>query len=114
MKLVDTTTEETGRSYGTRKELYPTEKWLFDLENGEIRLFTLLKMPKTHYAIAEVNEFKDYGNEIERNFDLNNSLNRTFLRGNLPLIATGEKDSFVIRKLQESTILNCFYERRIR
>ncbi len=102
MKIVDTTTEEIGKPSDSKTELSAAQKWLTDVEDGQMRLFTLMKLKPGQQAISELSEFTEY-DEAERRYGIDRILNWTFLNGNLPLIARSEKDRIVIKKSEEHT-----------
>ncbi len=106
MKIVDINTEGNGKT-GGKRELGAAEKWLFDIEDGEVRLATLLKMSTGQQGIAELEEFKSCGSEADKSYGLDIALNRVFILGKMPLIARGREDRVVIRKL-EAFDLNIF------
>lgn len=99
MKIVEINAENNGKT-GGRKELGAAEKWLFDTENGEVRLVTLVNMKTGHQGVAELSEFKAYGSDALKSYGLDISLNHVFILGNIPLIARGREDRVVIRKLE--------------
>ena len=101
MRIVEISEEENGKTNGGRKELGAAEKWLFDTENGEIRLKSLMNMSTGQQGIAELEEFKTYGSNAEKSYGLDISLNRVFILGNIPLIARGRTDRVVIKKVDE-------------
>ncbi len=101
MKVVDTTTEEISRTSDSKTELSAAQKWLTDIEDGQMRLFTLMKLKPGQQAISELSEFKEYASEAEIKYGIDRTLNWTFLNGNLPLIARSEKDRIVIKKYEE-------------
>ncbi len=98
MKIVDISAENNGKT-GGKKELGAAEKWLFDVESGEVRLATLMKMTAGQQGIAELSEFKTYGSDAEKSYGLDIAMNRVFIHGNIPLIARGRGDRVVIKKL---------------
>jgi hypothetical protein len=100
MKIVEINAENNGKT-GGRKELGAAEKWLFDTEDGEIRLKTLMNMTAGQQGIAELEEFKSYGSDAEKSYGLDISLNHVFILGNIPLIARGRTDKVVIKKLEK-------------
>jgi hypothetical protein len=100
MKIVEINTENNGKT-GGRKELGAAEKWLFDTENGEVRLKVLMNMSTGQQGIAELNEFKEYGTDAEKSYGLDISLNHVYILGNIPLIARGRTDKVVIKKLEK-------------
>jgi hypothetical protein len=100
MKIVEINAENNGKT-GGRKELGAAEKWLFDTEDGEIRLKTLINMSTGQQGIAELEEFKTYGSDAEKSYGLDISLNHVFILGNIPLIARGRTDKVVIKKLEK-------------
>ena len=100
MKIVEISTNGNGKASGGKKELGAAEKWLFDTEDGETRLATLIKMSVSQQASAELAEFKTYGSGAEKSYGLDISLNHVFILGNLPLIARGRTDRVVIKKLE--------------
>ncbi len=100
MKIVDISEQQNGKNSGGKRELGAAEKWLFDTENGETRLATLMKMTAGQQGIAELSEFKEYGSGAEKSYGLDIALNRVFILGNIPLIARGREDRVVIRKLE--------------
>jgi hypothetical protein len=100
MKIVEINAENNGK-VGGRKELGAAEKWLFDTEDGEIRLKTLMNMSTGRQGIAELEEFKSYGSDAEKSYGLDISLNHVFILGNIPLIARGRTDKVVIKKLEK-------------
>jgi hypothetical protein len=99
MKIVEINAENNGK-VGGRKELGAAEKWLFDTENGEVRLATLMKMSTGQQGIAELEEFKAYGSDAEKSYGLDIALNHVFILGNIPLIARGRADKVVIKKFE--------------
>ena len=103
MKIVETTIEASEKASDSINELAPTEKWLFEIQNGNVNLFTLLKMRAGQQAIVELEEFKKYASESEMRYGIARSLNWTFLQGNLPLTARNENDKIVIKKSEEHT-----------
>ncbi len=100
MKIVEISAENNGKT-GGRKELGAAEKWLFDTQDGEIRLKTLMNMTAGQQGIAELDEFKTYGSDAEKSYGLDISLNHVFILGNIPLIARGRTDKVVIKKLEK-------------
>jgi len=100
MKIVEISTNGNGKISGGKKELGAAEKWLFDNEDGEIRLKTLMNMSTGQQGIAELEEFKTYGSDAEKSYGLDIALNRDFILGNIPLIARGREDRVVIKKLE--------------
>jgi hypothetical protein len=100
MKIVEINTENDGKT-GGRKELGAAEKWLFDTEDGEIRLKTLMNMSTGQQGVAELSEFKSYGSDAEKSYGLDISLNHVFILGNIPLIARGRTDKVVIKKVEK-------------
>src|SRR3990172_10796599 len=99
MKIVDLSVENNGKT-GGKKELGAAEKWLFDIQDGEVRLETLMKMTAGQQGIAELEEFKSYGSDAEKSYWLDIAMNRVFILGEIPLIARGREDKVVIRKLE--------------
>ncbi len=100
MKIVDISEQNNGK-IGGKKELGSAEKWIFDTENGEIRLVTLMKMTATgQQAIASPEEFKSYCTDAEKSYGLDIALNRVFILGEIPPVARGREDRVVIRKLE--------------
>jgi hypothetical protein len=100
MKIVDISPENNGKT-GGKKDLGAAEKWLFDNEDGEVRLATLMKMTAGQQGIAELSEFKSYGSDAEKSYGLDIALNRVFILGNIPLIARGRTDKVVIKKVEK-------------
>ncbi len=100
MKIVEISTGNNGKT-GGKKELGAAEKWLFDTEDGEIRLKSLINMPNDKQAVAELDEFKTYGTDAEKSYGIDIAMNRVFILGEIPLIARGRKDKVVIKKLEE-------------
>ncbi len=100
MRIVEINAENNGKT-GGRKELGAAEKWLFDTENGEVRLKTLMNMTAGQQGIAELDEFKTYGSDAEKSYGLDISLNHVFILGEIPLIARGRTDKVVIKKLEK-------------
>jgi hypothetical protein len=100
MKIVEITAENNGK-VGGRKELGAAEKWLFDTEDGEVRLKALMSMTAGQQGIAELEEFKSYGSDAEKSYGLDISLNHVFILGNIPLIARGRTDKVVIKKVEK-------------
>ncbi len=43
MKIVETTIEASEKASDSINELAPTEKWLFEIQNGNVNLFTLFE-----------------------------------------------------------------------
>ncbi len=102
MKIEKIAENSTGK--GGKSELGASEKHLFDTENGEIRLKSLIDMEIGNQATIEINEFVSYGSKAETSNGLAISINRVFIIGELPLKAMGRKDKVVIKKLQEFKI----------
>jgi hypothetical protein len=100
MKIVDISEQNNGKT-GGKKELGAAEKWLFDIQDGEVRLKTLMKMTAGQQGIAELEEFKSYGSDAEKSYGLDISMNRVFLLGEISLIARGRADKVVIKKLEK-------------
>ncbi len=100
MKIVEINTNGNGKASGGKRELGSAEKWLFDTEDGEVRLKTLMNMTAGQQGLAELDEFKAYGSGAEKSYGLDISLNRVFILGNILLIARGREDKVVIRKLE--------------
>jgi hypothetical protein len=100
MRIVEINAENNGK-VGGRKELGAAEKWLFDTEDGEVRLKTLMNMSTGQQGIAELEEFKSYGSDAEKSYGLDISLNHVFILGEIPLIARGRTDKVVIKKLEK-------------
>jgi hypothetical protein len=100
MKIVEINAENNGKT-GGRKELGAAEKWLFDAQEGEVRLKTLMNMTAGQQGIAELEEFKSYGSDAEKSYGLDISLNHVFILGNIPLIARGRTDKVVIKKVEK-------------
>ena len=100
MKIVEISTNGNGKASGGKKELGAAEKWLFDTEEGEVRLKSLISMSIGNQGIAELLEFKAYGSDAEKSYGLDIALNRVFILGNIPLIARGRSDRVVIKKLE--------------
>ncbi len=101
MKIVDINAGNNGKTSGGKKELGAAEKWLFDKENDEVRLKSLLNMTTGQQGEAELEEFKSYGTDAEKSYGLDISMNRVFILGNIPLIARGRKEKVVIKKLEK-------------
>jgi hypothetical protein len=99
MKIVEISAENNGK-VGGRKELGAAEKWLFDTEDGEIRLKALMNMTAGQQGVAELEEFKSYGSDAEKSYGLDISLNHVFILGEIPLIARGRTDKVVIKKVE--------------
>ncbi len=100
MKIVEIKEENNGKT-GGKKELGAAEKWLFDTENGEIRLKALMNMTTGQQGEAELEEFKSYGTDAEKSYGLDIAMNRVFILGEIPLIARGRKDKVIIKKLEK-------------
>jgi len=100
MKIVEINTNGNGKASGGKKELGAAEKFLFDMESGEVRLATLMKMTAGQQGVAGLEEFKSYGSDAEKSYGLDISLNRVFILGEIPLIARGRDDRVVIKKLE--------------
>lgn len=100
MRIVEINAENNGK-IGGRKELGAAEKWLFDTQDGEVRLKTLMNISTGQQGVAELEEFKSYGSDAEKSYGLDISLNHVFILGNIPLIARGRTDKVVIKKLEK-------------
>ena len=100
MKIVEINANGNGKASGGKKELGAAEKWVFDIQDGEVRLKTLMNMTAGQQGIAELSEFKSYGSDAEKSYGLDIALNRVFILGNIPLIARGREDRVVIKKLE--------------
>lgn len=101
---IEEISESNGKGNGGRKELGGAEKWLFDIENGEIRLKTLKDMEHGKQATIELKEFEPYGSKATTSNGLAISLNRVFILAKLPLIARGRKEAVVIIKTQKYNV----------
>ena len=101
MKIVEIGTDKNGRTSGGRKELGAAEKWLFDTEDGEIRLKSLLNMNLGQEGIAELADFKAYGSQAGTSNGLAISVNKVFILGKIPLVAKGRKDRIAIIKVEK-------------
>ncbi len=100
MKIVEINSNGNGKASGGKKELGAAEKWVFDIQDGEVRLKILMNMTAGQQGIAELSEFKTYGSDAEKSYGLDIALNRVFILGNIPLIARGREDRVVIKKLE--------------
>ncbi len=100
MKIVEISTNGNGKGSGGKKDLGSAEKWVFDTENGEVRLATLINMSTGQQGIAELEEFKTYGSDAEKSYGLDISLNRVFILGKIPLLARGRTDKVIIKKVE--------------
>lgn len=100
MKIVEISTNGNGKVSGGKKVLGAAEKWVFDSENGEVRLKALMNMSAGQQGVAELEEFKSYGSGAEKSYGLDIAMNRVFVLGNIPLIARGRGDKVVIKKLE--------------
>ena len=99
MKTVEISTNGNGK-VGGKKVLGAAEKWVFDIQDGEVRLKALMNMSTGQQGIAELEEFKTYGSDAEKTYGLDIAMNRIFILGNIPLIARGRGDKVVIKKLE--------------
>lgn len=90
---------ENGSKNGGRTELGSIEKYIFDVEDGQIRLASILSMEADSQATIELSEIAGYGSKAATSNGLAISLNRVFIVGRLPLKAMGRKDKVVIKKL---------------
>ena len=95
---------ENGNGKGGKTELGAVEKYVFDREDGEIRLKSILSMEADNQATIELSELAGYGSKAETSNGLAISLNRVFIVGKLPLKAMGRKDKVVIKKLAKFKI----------
>ncbi len=95
---------ENGSGKGGKTELGAVEKYVFDTEDGEIRLKSILMMEADNQATIELSELAGYGSKAETSNGLAISLNRMFIVGKLPLKAMGRKDKIVIKKLAKFKI----------
>src|SRR3989304_9898181 len=98
MKIVEISTNGNGKASGGKRELGSAEKWLFDTENGEVRLVTLVNMKTEQQGIAELEEFKTYGSDADKSYGLDIALNRVFILGNISLIARGRADKVGLKE----------------
>ncbi len=96
--------QENGNGKGGKAELGAVEKYIFDTEDGEIRLKSILKMETDNQATIELSELSGYGSKAGTSNGLAISLNRVFILGKLPLKAMGRKDKVVIKKLSKFKI----------
>lgn len=101
MRIVEINTGNNGKTPGGKKELGAAEKWLFDKENDEVRLKSLLNMTTGQQAEAELSEFKSYGSDAEKSYGLDIQLNKVFLTAQIPLRARGRTDKVIIKKLEK-------------
>ena len=90
---------ENGNGKGGKSELGAVEKYIFDTEDGKIRLAAILSMEADSQATIELSELSGYGSKAGTSNGLAISLNRVFILGKLPLKAMGRKDKVVIKKL---------------
>jgi hypothetical protein len=95
---------ENGNGKGGKTELGAVEKYIFDREDGEIRLKSILSMEADNQATIELSELIGYGSKAGTSNGLAISLNRAFIVGKLPLKAMGRKDKVVIKKLAKFKI----------
>ncbi len=102
MKIEKIPENSTGK--GGKSELGSSEKWLFDTEEGNMRLKSLIEMDMGNQATAELKEFEFYGSKAGTSNGLAISLNRVFIIGKIPLKAMGRKDKVVIKKLAKFKI----------
>jgi len=79
MKIVEISTNGNGKVSGGKKVLGAAEKWVFDTENGEVRLKALMNMSAGQQGVAELEEFKTYGSDAEKSYGLDIALNRVFI-----------------------------------
>jgi hypothetical protein len=100
MKIIEISMNGNGKASGGKKELGAAEKFLFDMESGEVRLKALMNMSTGQQGIAELEEFKAYGSDADKAYGLDISLNHVFILGEIPLIARGREDRVVIKKLE--------------
>lgn len=100
MKIVDTNTEESMRTSSGKIDVV-SQRWLFDIENGNVNLFALMNMRAGQQAIVDLKDFKEIASDEEMRYGIDRALNWTFLQGNLPLIARSENDKIVIKKTDE-------------
>ena len=96
--------EENGNGKGGKTELGAVEKYIFDREDDEIRLKSILSMEADNQATIELSELSGYGSKAGTSNGLAISLNRVFIVGKLPLKAMGRKDKVVIKKLAKFKI----------
>lgn len=90
---------ENGNGKGGKSELGAVEKYIFDREDGEIRLKSILSMEADSQATIELSEVAGYGSKAGTSNGLAISLNRVFIVGRLPLKAMGRSGRIVIKKL---------------
>ncbi len=95
MKIVDSKSITT---HNGKAELNAVEKWLFDKEGKKVRLTALMNMDDGKAAIAELEEFQNYGSNKKKTHGLDNIMNRVFVLGEIPLVARARTDKVVIRK----------------
>lgn len=86
MKIVDISAENNGKT-GGKKELGAAEKWVSDIQKGEVRLETLMKMTAGQQGVADLSEFIYYGSNADKSYGLDIALNRVFILGEIPLLA---------------------------
>jgi len=102
MKIVEKNTEESMRNSPGKIDVV-SQRWLFDIENGNMNLFALMNMRAGQQAIVDLKDFKELASDEEMRYGIDRALNWTFLQGNLPLIARSENDKIVIKKTEEHT-----------
>lgn len=95
---------ENGNGKGGKSELGAVEKYIFDREDGDIRLKSILSMEADNQATIELSELAGYGSKAGTSNGLAISLNRAFIVGKLPLKAMGRKDKVVIKRLAKFKI----------
>lgn len=96
MKIVDVKEITTNRG---KKELNAGEVWLFDKENKKVRLTALMNMENEKAAVIELSEF---GSSKKRATGMDDTLNRVFVLGEIPLIARARSDNtIIIKKLEK-------------
>ncbi|VVB86491.1 Uncharacterised protein [uncultured archaeon] len=83
---------ENGNGKGGKSELGAVEMYIFDREDGQIRLASILAMEADNQCTIELSELAGYGSKAGTSNGLAISLNRVFILGKLPLRAMGRKD----------------------
>src|SRR5665811_14907 len=94
--------KEAVKLYGNgRKTLNAAEQWLFsDDEDNQIRIKKLIGMKENQTAVVTIYEYHEFGSKAKKGYNVHVNLNKVFIKGELPLKASGRGEHILIKKLE--------------
>lgn len=91
--------QEAVRLYGKgKKTMNAAEGWLFDNEDGQVRIKTLIGMQENQTCVVSIKDFMEYGSKSKKGYTHHVNLNRVFILDEIPLKATGRNENILIKK----------------